>query len=127
MRQCETLQVSEGTAWTWRLAVKSADETHRFLVLGFQNGNRTEQTANPSIFDSCNIDNIQIKMLSRFYPMQQENLMFPANDYSRAFLNVSEFRTWLDSILGLFNHLGINPIDFNSLPILCFQFVETSS
>ena len=61
-------------------------------------------------------------MLGRLYPMQQENLTYSSNQYSKAFLNASEFRTWLDSVPGLFNHLGINRVDFKTLyPLYAFN------
>ena len=73
----------DSTTWSWRVAVTSGNETPRFLILGFQSGNKDLQvgannnkTANPSVFDNCNVDYIQVKMLGRLYPSQAEISIF---------------------------------------------------
>ena len=58
-------KIVDGQNWSWRVAVTSGNETPRFLILGFQIGERNIQTANPSTFDNCNVDHIQVKMLGR--------------------------------------------------------------
>ena len=77
-RKCGKIPVTEGTNWTWRPVVTTGAETPRFLVLGFQTGDKAvqkerdlnagEPSVNPSVFDNCNVDNIQVQMLGRFYP-----------------------------------------------------------
>ena len=115
MRKCDSIPFTEGTSWTWRLAVTTGAETPRFLILGFQSGDRSEQTANPSIFNHCNVDNIQIQMLGRLYPLQAEVLTFTDKDYSLAYGNASDFRSLMDGTPEMFSHLGINPSDFKTL------------
>ena len=112
----------DGVNWSWRVAVTSGNETPRFLILGFQKGDKNIQTENPSVFDNCNVDYIQVKMLGRLYPSQAEVLDFPKNKYSKAYNNVAKFRELFDGTPELFSHFGINPIDFKTLyPLYVFD------
>ena len=122
-------KIVDGANWSWRVAVTSGNETPRFLILGFQTGNKdiqlgvnNEKTANPSVFDHCNVKQIQVKMLGRLYPSQAEILNFPANQYSKAYNNATKFRELFDGTPELFSHFGINPIDFKTLyPLFVFN------
>ena len=119
----------DGQNWSWRVAVTSGNETPRFLILGFQRGDKNIQlgvnnmkTANPSVFDHCNVEYIQVKMLGRLYPSQAEILNFPKNQYSKAYNNAAKFRELFDGTPELFSHFGINPIDFKTLyPLFVFD------
>ena len=122
-------KIVDSANWSWRVAVTSGNETPRFLILGFQSGNKDIQlgvnnvkTANPSVFDHCNVEHIQVKMLGRLYPSQAEVLNFPENRYSKAYNNVAKFRELFDGTPELFSHFGINPIDFKELyPLFVFD------
>ena len=122
-------KIVDSANWSWRVAVTSGNETPRFLILGFQIGNKNEQvgvnndkTANPSVFDHCNVDHVQVKMLGRLYPSQAEVLDFSKNDFSKAYNNAANFRELYDGTPELFSHSGINPIDFKSLyPLYVFN------
>ena len=128
-RKVDEKTVDRNTTWSWRVAVTSGNETPRFLILGFQYGDKTQQIglandkqANPSVFDNLNVDHIQVKMLGRLYPSQAEILDFPQNQYSKAYNNVAKFRELFDGTPELFSHFGINPIDFKTLyPLLVFD------
>ena len=122
-------KIADSANWSWRVAVTSGNETPRFLILGFQTGNKTLQVglaqakdANPSVFYHCNVEYIQVKMLGRLYPSQAEILNFPANQYSKSFNNVAKFRELFDGTPELFSHFGINPLDFKELyPLFVFD------
>ena len=122
-------KIVDSANWSWRVAVTSGTETPRFLVLGFQTGNRNVQVedganplTNPSVFDNCNVDHIQVKMLGRLYPSQAEILDFGKNYYAKAFNNVVKFRELFDGTPELFSHFGINPVDFKTLyPLFVFD------
>ena len=122
-------KVVDSATWSWRVAVTSGNETPRFLILGFQIGDKTIQegengttVANPSVFDHCNVEHLQVKMLGRLYPSQVEVLNFGANQYSKAYNNVAKFRELYDGTPELFSHFGINPIDFKTLyPLFVFN------
>ena len=128
-RRVDEKIVDISTTWSWRVAVTSGNETPRFLILGFQTRDKTLQDfanntkqVNPSIFDHCNVDHIQVKMLGRLYPSQAEVLNFPENQYSKAYNNAAKFRELFDGTPELFSHLGINPIDFKNLyPLYVFN------
>ena len=121
-------KIVDSANWSWRVAVTSGNETPRFLILGFQTGDKNVQvggndkTGNPSVFDHCNVEHIQVKMLGRLYPSQVEILNFPNNQYSKAYNNVAKFRELFDGTPELFSHSGINPIDFKTLyPLFVFN------
>ena len=115
-------KIADSANWSWRVAVTSGNETPRFLILGFQIGDKTQQTENPSIFNHCNVKQIQVKMLGRLYPSQAEVLDFSKNDYSKAYNNAAKFRELFDGTPELFSHFGINPIDFKTLyPLFVFN------
>ena len=122
-------KIVDSANWSWRVAVTSGNETPRFLILCFQTGDKTIQnggndgkTGNPSVFDHCNVEYIQVKMLGRLYPSQAEILNFPANQYSKAYNNAAKFRELFDGTPELFSHFGINPIDFKTLyPLFVFD------
>ena len=115
-------KIVDSANWSWRVAVTSGNETPRFLILSFQTGDKTQQVANPSIFNNCNVDHIQVKMLGRLYPSQVEILNFGENYYSKAYNNVAKFRELFDGTPELFSHFGINPIDFKTLyPLFVFD------
>ena len=122
-------KVVDSATWSWRVAVTSGNETPRFLILCFQSGDKTIQngennnkTGNPSVFDHCNVEHIQVKMLGRLYPSQVEVLNFPSNQYSKAYNNAAKFRELFDGTPELFSHFGINPIDFKELyPLFVFN------
>ena len=123
-RKCDKKPVTEGTNWSWRLAVTTGAETPRFLILGFQTGDRMKQVepvgdapseTNASTFNNCKIHAIQVQMLGRLYPSQAQPINFAQNDWSKAYRNVAEFRRKMDGTPGMFSHGGINPIDFQTL------------
>ena len=122
-------KIVDSANWSWRVAVTSGNETPRFLILGFQTGDKNIQngeantkTANPSVFDHCRVDHAQVKMLGRLYPSQVEVLNFPGNQYSKAYKNAANFRELYDGTPDLFSHFAINPIDFKNLyPLFVFN------
>ena len=134
-RKVDEKTVDIATSWSWRVAVTSGNETLRFLILGFQTGNKNIQvgigngkTGNPSVFNHCNVDHIQVKMLGRLYPSQAEVLNFSENQYSKAYNNVAQFRELFDGTPELFSHFGINPIDFKTLyPLFVFQRFQSNT
>ena len=114
-------KIVDSANWSWRVAVTSGSETPRFLILGFQTGNTTAQTINPSIFKHLRVKQLQVKMLGRLYPSQVEVLNFDENQYAKAYNNASNFRELFDGTPELFSHFGINPIDFKTLyPLFVF-------
>ena len=123
-RKCDKIPVTEGTSWTWRLAVTTGAETPRFLILGFQTGDRSRQiepagnppsVTNASTFNDCKIDAIQVQMLGRLYPLQAQTIDYSYNDWAKAYKNAAEFRRKMDGTPSMFSHAGISPVDFQTL------------
>ena len=121
-------KIVDSANWSWRVAVTSGNETPRFLILGFQSGKKdiqvggNDKTGNPSVFDHCNVDHIQVKMLGRLYPSQAEVLNFHENNFSKAYKNAANFRELYDGTPDLFSHFGITPIQFKNIyPLYVFN------
>ena len=62
------LSVPESTSFTWRLSVKTASETPRFITVGFQTDKDGNQTKNPSTFDHVNLRKCLCKANLRSIP-----------------------------------------------------------
>nr|XP_047141765.1 trichohyalin-like [Hydra vulgaris] len=52
--------IQKPTYTTWRLGVKTSTEKTRYIIVGFQMNKGVDQTANPTIFDHCDLKNMQI-------------------------------------------------------------------
>ena len=130
-RRCDKIPVAQGINWTWRLAVTTGSETPRFLVLGFQTGDRSVQVdprvdnisvTNASTFNNCDVDNIQVQMLGRLYPLQAQTINYSYNQWAKAYKNATDFRRKMDGTPDMFSHAGINPKDFQTLyPLYVFD------
>ncbi|XP_065645809.1 uncharacterized protein LOC136076263 [Hydra vulgaris] len=68
----------QSTSFNWQLAVKTSFENPRYIIVGFQTSKRGDQTANPSIFDYCDLKNMYIMLNNNDrYPPVDYNLSFP--------------------------------------------------
>ncbi|XP_065681592.1 uncharacterized protein LOC136095226 [Hydra vulgaris] len=83
-RSCETNTPEQTTRMTWKLCVKS-DEKPRYIIVGFQTSKANDQTQNASIFDHCNLTNMQVVINSIRYPEADYELSFPNQKVSRAY------------------------------------------
>nr|XP_047144808.1 uncharacterized protein LOC124818280 [Hydra vulgaris] len=90
-RSCETTTPQQTSKMTWRLGVKS-DEKPRYIIVGFQTNKDNDQTQNASIFDHCNLTNIQVVINKIRYPEADYELSFPNQQVSRAYTDVSNFK-----------------------------------
>ena len=68
MRQCETFPLPQATSTVWRLAVSSATEKPRWVLVGLQTDKSGSQVRNASIFDHCNLTNMQVWFNHSRYP-----------------------------------------------------------
>ena len=93
MIQSTNASIPQTNSFSWRLSVKSSPEVPRFIIVGFQTDRSGEQDRNPSIFDNLDVRNIYVMLNNKIYPEFDYNLSFPANQFSRAYGDTSEFRT----------------------------------
>ena len=84
-RQCDMLSVPKSTSFTWRLSVKTAPESPRFIIAGFQTAKDGDQTKNPSTFDHVNLKNAYVKLNSDRYSAVDYNLVFSNQKFSRVY------------------------------------------
>ena len=61
-RQCDMLSVPESTSYTWRLSVKTAPETPRFIIVDFQTAKDGDRSKNPFTFDHVNQKNAYLTL-----------------------------------------------------------------
>ena len=117
MIQCDSASVPSGaiSSFSWRLAVKSSPEIPRFIIIGFQHNGINFQTTNPSIFSSMNVSNMYVMLNSTRYPMTDYDIKFTAQKFSRAYGDVTNFRSKFFYMDELISNPNINPSDYKDL------------
>ena len=117
MIQCDSASVPPGeiSSFSWRLAVKSSPETPRFIIIGFQQNGINFQTTNPSIFGGVNVSNIYVMLNSTRYPATDYNIHFGAQQFSRVYGDVANFRSKFFNMDELISNPNINPSDYKDL------------
>ena len=117
MIQCDSASIPQGdiSSFSWRLAVKSSPEIPRFIIIGFQHNAINNQTTNPSIFTNVNISNIYVMLNSTRYPVTDYNINFEAQQFSRVYGDVANFRSKFFNMDELISNPNINPSDYKDL------------
>ena len=117
MIQCDSASVPPGniSSFSWRLAVKSSPEIPRFIIIGFQHNGINNQTTNPSIFSSMNVRNMYVMLNSTRYPATDYNINFRAQQFSRIYGDVANFRSKFFNMDELISNPNINPSDYKDL------------
>ena len=117
MLQCDSASIPQGdiSSFSWRLAVKSSPEIPRFIIIGFQHNAINNQTTNPSIFTNVNISNMYVMLNSTRYPATDYNTNFEAQQFSRVYGDVTNFRSKFFNMDELISNPNINPSDYKDL------------
>ena len=117
MIQCDSASVPPGdkSSFSWRLAVKSSPEIPRFIIIGFQHNGINIQTTNPSIFGGANVRNMYVMLNSTRYPATDYNTNFGAQQFSRVYGDVTNFRSKFFNMDELISNPNINPSDYKDL------------
>ena len=117
MIQCDSASVPPGniSSFSWRLAVKSSPEIPRFIIIGFQHNGINNQLTNPSIFAGMNVSNIYVMLNSTRYPATDYNIHFGAQQFSRVYGDVTNFRSKFFNMDELISNPNINPSDYKDL------------
>ena len=129
MIQCDSASIPErSTNFSWRLSVKSSPEVPRFIIVGFQTGNKSNnQQQNPSIFDNVNVSNIYAMLNSTRYPTADYNITFSAQKISRVYGDAAEFRSKFFNMDELISNPNITPSDYRTLyPLFLFDVSKQS-
>ena len=117
MIQCDSASVPPGniSSFSWRLAVKSSPEIPRFIIIGFQRNAINNQKTNPSIFTGAAVSNMYVMLNSTRYPVSDYNINFGAQQFSRLYGDVANFRSKFFNMDELISNPNINPSDYKEL------------
>ena len=117
MIQCDSASVPPGntSSFSWRLAVKSSPEIPLFIIIGFQHNGSNNQTTNPSIFSNVNVSNMYVMLNSTRYPATDYDIDFGAQQFSRVYGDVTNFRSKFFNMDELISNPNINPSDYKDL------------
>ncbi|XP_065641177.1 uncharacterized protein LOC136073506 [Hydra vulgaris] len=125
-RSCETTTPQQTSKMTWKLGVKS-DEKPRYIIVGFQTNRDNDQTQNASIFDHCNLTNMQVVINNIRYPEADYELSFSNQQVSRAYTDVSNFKENFCGIDKIISNCNITPSDYRDLyPLMVFDLRHQS-
>ena len=93
MIQCTSASVPQTTLFTWDLQKSSPTEVPRFTIVGFQTNKSGNQRQNPAIFNNVGVKNIYATLNSKKYLAVDYNILFPKQQFSRAFGDAALFRS----------------------------------
>ena len=122
MRQCVTFTVPQATSTVWRLAVSSAPEKPRWVLIGLQTDKSESQVRNAALLDHCNLTNVQVMLNHSRYPSVDMPTDFVMEKYAGVYKSFYDFASRYYGIDNLLAGSAVNPIAFKSLyPIHVFD------
>nr|XP_004208085.1 uncharacterized protein LOC101234862 [Hydra vulgaris] len=111
---------------TWKLGVKS-DEKPRYIIFGFQTNKDNNQTANASIFDHCNLINMQAMINNVRFPEADYELSFPNQKISRPNRDVSTFKEKFYRTNEIISNCNISTLGYRDFyPLMVFDLRNQS-
>ena len=123
VRQCETFSLPQARSTVWRLAVSSAPEIPRWVVVGLQTNKSGNQENNAAVFDHCNLTHMQVWLNHSRYPAVDRE--FAKEQFAGVYKSFYDFASRYYGIDNLLTGSAVNPHTFKSLyPIHIFD-VET--
>ncbi|XP_065645588.1 uncharacterized protein LOC136076052 [Hydra vulgaris] len=121
-RQCDTIAVPQATIFSWRLSVRTSPENSKYIIVGFQTNKSGDQTANPSLFDCCDLKNMYIMLNQERYPAVDYNLSFPNQQIPRIYSDAAVFKENFYGMNELITNSNIDPSDYKDLfPLIVFN------
>ncbi|XP_065671923.1 uncharacterized protein LOC136089766 [Hydra vulgaris] len=66
-RRLNSMAVSQTTSFNWQLSPKASSKKPRYVIVGFQTNKLLDQTTNPSLFDHCDLQNMEVVVIKKFY------------------------------------------------------------
>ena len=121
VRQCETFSVPQTTTTVWRLDVKAAPEKPRWILIELQTDKSGNQERNPTVFDHCNVTNIQVLLNHTRYPSVDMLTDFANEQFAGVYKSFFDFDRYygIDSLLA---GNDVNPSAFKGLyPVQVFD------
>ena len=129
MLQCDSALISQNsTDFSWRLSVKSSPEVPRYIIVGFQTADKSnDQEQNPSLFDNVNVNNIYAMLNSTRYPTADYNIDFGENKFSRVYGDAAEFRSKFFNMDELISNPNFTPLEYKLMyPLFLFDVSKQS-
>ena len=102
-RTSNSIPVTQTDEFNWRLSVKGGVEKPRWVIIAFQTDKSNNQTANPALFNHCNLKSAHITLNSATYPEIQLPNNFASNDYDMLYDMFVDFKNeyyGMDSLVG---------------------------
>lgn len=72
----------QASSHVWNLKTSSALERPRYVIIAFQTNRKNKMEKNASVFDHCDIRNLQLTLNSEIYPYGGLNINYDLNQYS---------------------------------------------
>ena len=127
MRQGESFTVPQSTSTVWRLGVSYAPEKPRWVLIGLQTGKSGNQENNASIFDHCNLTNMQVWLNHFRSPSLDMPADFDKRQYAGVYKSFYDFASIYYGIDNLLAGSAVNPDAFKTLyPIHVFDVSQQS-
>ncbi|XP_065645648.1 uncharacterized protein LOC136076109 [Hydra vulgaris] len=121
-RRLNSMAVPQTTSFDWQLSPKASSERPRYVIVGFQTNKLLDQTTNPSLFDHCDLQNMQVIVRNKNYPELNYNLSFPNMKYSLAYGTASDFSEKFYGTSNLITNGNILYTEYRDLfPIMVFD------
>ena len=114
-RVCESTEVVNTKSFTWTFSAQASPNFPRYIIVGFQTDRKGSQTANPALFDHCNIKTIQAVINGKNYPNEAYDLSFPDNNFSRAYRDAATFGAKFMGINELTTSCSIDTDEYRDL------------
>ncbi|XP_065645269.1 uncharacterized protein LOC136075760 [Hydra vulgaris] len=121
-RRFNSIAVPQTTSFSWDLGARPSSEVPRYVIVRFQTNKDGDQTTNPSIFDHCDLKNMQVEVSSSYYPEVLYDFSIPNNEFSLAYGEASEFSEKYYGMNDLITSCNILPNEYRDLyPLMVFD------
>lgn len=117
MHEYPTLPQTNKTIWQVKTATKF--ETPRFIIIGFQTNRNNVITANPSIFDTCDVTDLRVHLNSSIHPYENLKLDFANSKFANLYYMYYKFQESYYQRAHPAPYLAVT--DFQQSPIYVFD------
>ena len=127
MRQCSIIEIPQTTSMSWRLGVKTAPEKPRWVVVGLQTNKSGNQDQNASLFDHCNVTNMNVVLNNVRYPLLDANANFTKYQFAQFYKSMIEFTQNYHGMDPLIGNAALRPSAYAALtPLFVFDVSKQS-
>lgn len=120
-RQGFSISVPQTTEFTWPLGSMSYNKK---TTICYSN---STQTTNPSLFDHCDLQTMNVELNGEKFPYSDYTISFPYQKFSRCYEDVVLFAPNFYGFNEFVAQIGINPSNYKSLfPMMVFDVSKQS-